>query len=273
MKNYKIIFFFMLISILVFITLTGCYEKPEDENKIIRVAATSTPHAQILAQVKDVLKEQGYELEIIEFKDYIQPNLAVINGEADVNFFQHKPYLSNFNKEKNTKLVSVAQIHFEPLGIYAGRSSDLKYIKNGSTIAIPKDTSNRARALLLLENNGLIKIRIGSGLTASQQDIVKNPYNLYIVELEAEQISKVISNVDFVVLNGNYALSAGLNISDVLSMEEPDSEAAQTYANIVVVKDGNQNKKYVLALIEALKDKSIKQYIIDTYKGSVVPID
>lgn len=275
MKNYKKLFFLMLISILVFSSLIGCQGKKtsEEENKIIRVAASLTPHAQILAQVKDVLKEQGYELEIIEFEDFIKPNLAVNTGEADVNFFQHKPYLDNFNKENRTKLVSVAQIHYEPLGIYAGRSSDLKYIKDGATIAIPKDASNKARALLLLENNGLIKIRIGAGLTASQQDIVKNPYNLYIVELEADQISKMIPNVDFVVLNRNYALSAGLNILDVLSMEEQDSEAAQTYANIIVVKDGNQNKKSIIALIKALKEKRIKQYIYNTYKGSVIPID
>lgn len=275
MKNHKKLIFLILISILVFSSLIGCQDREtsKEENKKIRVAASPTPHAQILAQVKDVLKEQGYELEIIEYKDYVQPNLAVNTGEADVNFFQHKPYLNIFNKENKTNLISVAQIHFEPLGIYAGRSSDLKYIKHGSTIAVPKDTSNKARALLLLENNGLIKIRVGAGLTASQEDIVNNPYSLYIVELDAEQIPKVITNVDFVVLNGNYALSAGLNLSDVLSMEEPDSEAAQTYANIVVVKDGNQSKESVIALIKALKEKRIKQYIYDTYKGSVVPID
>lgn len=274
MENFKKIFFLILISILVLSSLVGCKNKEtsEEENKKIRVAASPTPHAQILNQVKDVLKDQGYELEIVEFKDYVKPNLVVSSGEFDVNFFQHKPYLDNFNKQNKTKLISIAVIHYEPLSIYAGKLSDLKYIKDGSTFAIPKDTTNKARALLLLENNGLIKIRNGAGLVASTNDIVKNPYNLNILEIEAEQISKVISDVDFVVLNGNYALSAGLSVSDVLSMEEQDSEAAQTYANIIVVKEGNQNNKAVIALIKALKDKKIKQYINDTYKGSVVPI-
>ncbi len=273
MGNLKKIYFFILISILIFSLLTGCFNKKESEDNVITIAASPKPHSQILAQVKDALKEQGYILEIVEYEDYIQPNLVVSNGEVDVNFFQHKPYLDNFNKEHNTKLVSVAQIHYEPLGIYAGKSSDLKYIKDSSTIAIPNDATNKARALLLLENNGLIKIKKEVGLSATIDDIVKNPYNLYIHEVEAEQIQKIIYNVDFVVLNGNYALSAGLNISDALSIEEEDSEAAQTYANIIVVKDGNQNKKSVLALIEALKSKSIKKFINDTFRGSVISIN
>lgn len=275
MKNLRKSFFLMLISILALNSLIGCQNKEtlKEENKKIKVAASPTPHAQILAQVKDVLKEQGYELEIFEFTDYIQPNLVVNSGDIDVNFFQHKPYLDNFNKKHKTKLVSVARIHYEPLAIYAGKSSDLKYIKKGSIIAVPNDATNEARALLLLENNGLIKIKAGVGFAATKKDIVKNPYNISIVELEADQISKIITDVDFVVLNGNYALSAGLDVSNALSIEEQDSEAAHTYANIIVVKDGNQNNKAVIALIEALKDKRIKQYINDTYKGSVVPID
>jgi D-methionine transport system substrate-binding protein len=275
MENLKKIFFLILTSILVLILLTGCQDEeiPQVESNKIRVAASPTPHALILERVKDILKEQGYTLEIIEYKDYIQPNIVVNNGLVDANFFQHKPYLDNFNKENKTKLVSVAQIHFEPLGIYAGRSSDIKYINNNATIAIPNDASNRARALLLLERNGLIKLRIGASLTASQADIIRNPYGIYIVEIEARQIYKVIPNVDFIVLNGNYALSAGLNVLDALSLEEQDSEAAQTYANIIAVKEGDQNRKAVIALIEALKDKRIKQYINDTFRGSVVPIE
>lgn len=274
MKNLKKSFLLALISILVLLFIVGCQNmETKGENKTIKVAASPTPHAQILSQVKDVLKEQGYELEIIEFTDYIQPNLVVNSGAVDVNFFQHKPYLDDFNKVYKTNLVSVASIHYEPFAIYAGKSSDLKYIKNGATIAIPNDTTNESRALVLLENNGLIKLKAGVGLSATKKDIIKNPYNLNIIELEAAQISKMINDVDFVVLNGNYALSKGLDITKALSIEENDSDAARTYANVIVVKDGNQNNKAVLALIEALKDIRVKQYINETFKGSVVPLD
>ncbi|HBV67714.1 MAG TPA: metal ABC transporter substrate-binding protein [Clostridiales bacterium] len=294
MKNLKKLLLLALVSILALTALAGCQsneqtppkaeepagtpgqkpeETPKTETKKVTVAASPTPHAEILAQVKEVLKEKGYELEVVEFSDYVQPNLVVDAGDIDANFFQHKPYLDDFNKEKGTKLVSIAQIHYEPLGVYAGKSSDLKNIPDGASIAVPNDTTNEARALLLLEANGLIKIREGAGLAATKNDIAENPHKIEIVELEAAQVARVITDVDFVVLNGNYALSAGLDVADAVAKEEQDSEAAQTYANIIVVKEGNENNEGVKALIDTLKSDKVKQYINDTYKGAVVAID
>lgn len=294
MKNLKKLLLLALVSILALTALAGCQsneqappkaeesagapeqkpeETPKTETKKVTVAASPTPHAEILAQVKEVLKEKGYELEVVEFSDYVQPNLVVDAGDIDANFFQHKPYLDDFNKEKGTKLASIAQIHYEPLGVYAGKSSDLKNIPDGASIAVPNDTTNEARALLLLEANGLIKIREGAGLAATKNDIAENPHKIEIVELEAAQVARVITDVDFVVLNGNYALSAGLDVADAVAKEEQDSEAAQTYANIIVVKEGNENNEGVKALIDTLKSDKVKQYINDTYKGAVVAID
>ncbi len=290
MKNLKKLLLLALVSILALTALAGCQsneqappkaegnvetpkETPKTETKKVTVAASPTPHAEILAQVKEVLKEKGYELEVVEFSDYVQPNMVVDAGDIDANFFQHKPYLDDFNKEKGTKLSSIAQIHYEPLGVYAGKSSDLKNIPDGASIAVPNDTTNEARALLLLEANGLIKIREGAGLAATKNDIAENPRKIEIVELEAAQVARVITDVDFVVLNGNYALSAGLDVADAVAKEEQDSEAAQTYANIIVVKEGDENNEGVKALIDALKSDKVKQYINDTYKGAVVAID
>ncbi len=292
MKNLKKLFSLILVVLLSLTAFVGCQnnekapeEKPAEETPAaqeptegatkgkITVAASPTPHAEILAQVTDVLAEQGYELVIEEFTDYVQPNLVVDAGDIDANFFQHKPYLDDFNKEKGTKLVSVASIHYEPLAIYAGKSSDLASIPDGASIAVPNDTTNEARALLLLETNGLIKIREGAGLAATKNDIAENPHNIEIVELEAAQVSRVISEVDFAVLNGNYALAAGLNIGDAVAKEEQESEAAQTYANILVVKEGNEGREDIQALVEALKSDKVKQYINETYKGAVVAID
>ena len=299
MKNFKKILIGLLILALALGTLTACQnnkpvEKPngaeeqnnkeeqnveqgeEDDEKEkvkITVAASPTPHAEILAQVKDALAEQGYDLEIIEYTDYVQPNLVVDSGEIVANFFQHGPYLDNFNEEQGTKLISVASIHYEPLGVYAGKSSDLANIPEKGAIAVPNDTTNEARALLLLETNGLIKLREGAGLLATKNDIVENPKNIEIVELEAAQVSRVIGEVDFVVLNGNYALNAGLKVTDAVAKEEQESEAAQTYANIICVKEGNENREDVKALIEALKIEKVKKFIADTYEGAVVVID
>ena len=290
MKTLKKFFSLVLVLALSLIVFAGCKnngqesdvaqnqeehtDKTEDGAKTkITIAASPTPHVEILNQVKDLLAEQGYQLEIIEFSDYVQPNLVVDEEDVDANYFQHQPYLDDFNKEQGTKLVSVAKIHYEPLGVYAGKSSDLPDIPDGAIIGIPNDTTNEARALLLLESNGLIRIKEGAGLAATKNDIVENPHNIEIVELEAAQISRRISEFDFIVLNGNYALDAGLNISDAIAKEEQDSEAAQKYANIVAVKEGNEEREDIKALIEALKSDKIKQYINDTYKGAVVPMD
>ncbi|WP_313339785.1 MetQ/NlpA family ABC transporter substrate-binding protein [Sedimentibacter sp.] len=276
MKKLKKLFLIILVLALSLTAFVGCQNNEEQDDKVsgkIKVAASPTPHAEILAQVKDVLAEQGYELEIVEFSDYVQPNLVVDSGDLDANFFQHKPYLDDFNNEKGTKLVTVAPVHYEPLGVYAGKSSDLANIPDGASIAVPNDTTNEARALLLLETNGVIKIREGAGLAATKNDIVDNPYNIEIIELEAAQVSRVIGEVDFVVLNGNYALDAGLNISEAVAKEEQESEAAVVYANILVVKEGNEQREDIQALVDALKSDAVKQYINDTYKGAVIAID
>lgn len=294
MKNIKNLFVLVLIVALSLTIFAGCQkkeeapaqtpsqtpssetpaaEKPAELTKIT-VAASPVPHAEILEQAKADLAEKGFELEIVEFSDYVQPNLVVDAGDMDANFFQHKPYLDDFNKEKGTKIVPVAVVHYEPLGIYPGKSNDLANIPDGASIAVPNDTTNEARALLLLEANGLIKVKEGAGLSATKNDVVENPHNIEIVELEAAQVSRVAGETDFVVLNGNYALDAGFKVgTDALAKEEQDSEAAQVYANILCVKEGNEENDGIKALIEVLKSDKIKQYIADTYEGAVIAMD
>ena len=240
----------------------------------ITVAASPTPHAEILAQAAKILAGQGWTLEVTEFEDYVQPNLVVEGGDIDANYFQHVPYLDNFNEEKGTSLVSVAGIHYEPFGIYPGTKADLAALSDGDVIAVPNDTTNEARALLLLQDNGIIKLKDGAGLLATVKDIEENPHNIKIQELEAAQVSRVKDEVAFVVLNGNYALEAGFSVAhDAVAYETSDSVAAQTYVNVLVVKAGNENNEGILALAEVLKSQEIKQYIIDTYDGTVVPFE
>ncbi len=254
-------------------SLTGCGSKSKDDN-VITVAASAVPHAEILEAVKPILAEQGYTLEVTIFDDYVQPNEVVESGEFDCNYFQHSPYLESFNEEKGTHLVSVGGIHYEPLGIYPGKENDLTTITEGATIAVPNDTTNEARALLLLQENGIIKLKEGAGLLATVKDIAENPYNVEIVELESAQIARTLQDVSFGVLNGNYAMQAGLNAkTDALAYETAESQAAKTYVNIIVVKEGNEGNKDVQALVEALKSDSITQFINDTYSGAVVPFN
>jgi D-methionine transport system substrate-binding protein len=239
----------------------------------LKVGASVTPHAEILGLVKDKLAEQGINLEIVEFTDYIQPNTAVESGDLDANYFQHKPYLDQFNKDNGTHLVSVAAIHYEPFGIYAGKTSSIDSLSDGAVIAVPNDGTNEARALLLLEAQGLITLKKGVGLSATILDIDKNPKNLKIKELEAAQLTLSLKDVDLAVINGNYAIQAGLNAStDALALEDKNSEAAKTYANIICVKEGNENNPAIQALIKALQSDDVKAKIESTYKGAVVPI-
>jgi len=240
----------------------------------ITVAASPTPHAEILAQAAKILSAQGWTLEVTEFEDYVQPNLVVDGGDIDANYFQHVPYLDNFNEEKGTALVSVAGIHYEPFGIYPGTKADLSELSNGDVIAVPNDTTNEARALLLLQDNGIIKLKEGAGLLATVKDIEENTYNIKIQELEAAQVSRVKDEVAFVVLNGNYALEAGFSVAhDAVAYETSDSVAAKTYVNVLVVKEGNENNEGILALAKVLKSDEIRQYIVDTYDGAVVPFE
>ena len=240
----------------------------------LKVAASPTPHAEILNVAKEILAEQGIDLEVVEFSDYVQPNLVTENGEVDANYFQHTPYLDSFNEENGTHLVSVGAVHYEPFGIYPGTKSSLDDIAEGDTIAVPNDTTNEARALLLLQDNGILKLKDGAGLTATVLDIEENPYNVEILELEAAQVPRVKDEVAYVVLNGNYALDAGFSVAkDALSYEKSDSDAAKTYVNIIAVKEGNENSEKIQALVAALKSDTIRQYINDTYDGAVVPFD
>lgn len=253
----------------------GVIAGAEVENKgVITVAASPTPHAEILAYAAEILAKEGWTLKVTEFEDYIQPNLVVDSGEIDANYFQHVPYLDDFNQEKGTSLVSVAGIHYEPFGIYPGTKSNLSDLKDGDVIAVPNDTTNEARALLLLQDNGVITLAEGAGLKATVKDIVDNPNHIKIQELEAAQVSRVKGEVAFVVLNGNYALEAGFSVAhDAVAYETSESEAAQTYVNVLVVKEGNENAEGIKALAEVLKSDAVKQYIVDTYDGAVVPFE
>ena len=230
----------------------------EESKGTITVAASATPHAEILAAAKPILAEQGWDLEVTEFDDYVLPNEVVESGEMDANYFQHVPYLDSFNEEKGTHLVEVGKIHYEPFGIYPGTKASLDEIADGDTIAVPNDTTNEARALLLLQDNGIITLKDGAGLTATVNDIAENPHNVKIEELAAESVARVADEVAYVVLNGNYALQAGFSVSkDSLAYEKSDSEAAKTYVNVVVVKEGNEDNEGVKALVDVLKSDEI----------------
>ena len=250
--------------------LTGCGSKGADD-KTIKVAATAVPHAEILEAAKPLLAEQGYTLEVQVFDDYVQPNLVVESGEFDANYVEHLPYLKSFNKEQGTHLVDAGDIHYEPFGIYPGTKSKLEDVADGDRIAIPNDTTNEARALLLLQDNGLIKLKDETSLTATVNDIAENPHNLEFVELEAAQVARVVNEVQYVVLNGNYALEAGYSVGkDAIAYEANDSIAAKTYVNIIAVEKGNENSDKIKALVTVLRSDEIKKFIDDTYDGAVI---
>ena len=239
----------------------------------IKVAASPVPHAEILGVAKDILAEQGITLEIIEYTDYVQPNMVTESGEVDANYFQHTPYLDSFNEENGTHLVSVGAIHYEPFGLFAGKTATLDELADGAKIAVPNDTTNEARALQLLAAQGIITLKEGAGLTATKNDIAENPHNVDIVEMEAAQLPRTLADVDFAVINGNYAAEAGLNAAtDALAVEDASSEAAQTFANILVVKEGNEDNPAIQALLAALQSEQVKNFIDETYSGAVVAI-
>lgn len=259
----------LIASLLAAVTLVSC---SSGDDKTITVAASSTPHAEILEECKSILADEGYTLDIKVMDDYITPNTATDSGDVDANYFQHQPYLDSFNAENGTKLVTVAKIHYEPFGIYAGTVSSIDAIPDGAVIAVPNDTTNEARALLLLADNGLIELKDGAGLTATKQDIVSNPKNLDIREMEAALVPSVLDEVAVAVINGNYAIGAGLKVSEALAAEKSDSEAAQTYANILVVAEGHENDAKIKALADALQTDAVKEFINSKYDGAVVPI-
>lgn len=273
-----------LATILTAGLVTGCgssasssdqsISQDNTQKKTITVAASQTPHSEILAEAAKILEKQGYELKVTVFDDYVQPNNVVESGEFDANYMEHVPYMEQFNKENGTHIVNAGGIHYEPFGIYPGTKKKLDDLAEGDTIAIPNDTTNEARALLLLQDNGLLTLKDGAGLTATINDIKENPKKLKFQELEAAQVAKVKDEVAFVVLNGNYALEAGYSVSkDSIAYEKADSEAAKTYVNIIGVKEGNENSDGIKALVKVLKSDDIKKFINDKYDGAVIPFE
>lgn len=259
------------------LVLTGCGgdngEKEADgENTVIKVGATPAPHAEVLEVIKDDLAEEGYTLEIVEYNDYILPNRGVTEGELDANYYQHISYLENYNEENGTDLVSAGEIHYEPFALYAGKTASLDELAEGAQIAVPNDGTNEGRALKLLEAEGLITLDPEAGFLATKIDIVDNPKGIEIVEMEAAQLPRVLSTMDMAVINGNYAIDAGLSLDDAIAVEANDSEAAKTYANVVVVANGNENSEKIQALVNALKSDKVKQFMEETYGGAVVPL-
>lgn len=247
-----------------------------DGDTTITVAASQTPHSEILEQAKSILADEGYDLEVTVFEDYVQPNNVVESGDFDANYFQHVNYLNSFNEENGTHLVVATngKIHYEPFGIYGGTKKSLDDVADGDAIAIPNDTTNEARALLLLQQVGLIKLADGVGVTATVNDVTENPHNLQLVEVEAAQVAKQLPSVAFGVINGNYALENGLSVDkDALATESADGDAIQQYVNVIAVKDGNQDLPKIKALTDALHSDTVVNYINDTYQGAVVPYD
>ena len=238
----------------------------------LKVGATPVPHAEILKIAQAELLKQNINLEIVEYTDYVQPNLALDSKELDANFFQHLPYLLDFNVKNGTKLISLTAVHFEPLGLYPGRTKSLADLKDGATIAVPNDTTNEARALLLLQAQGLIELPADAGLEVTPKDITANPKNLKFTEVEAAQIARALPDVDAGVVNGNYAIEAGLTMSDALAAEAADSIAAQTFGNILTIREGDEARPELVALAEALKSQAVKDFIASQYAGSVVAL-
>lgn len=242
------------------------------EGATIVVGASPSPHAEILKAAQPLLAEKGVTLEIKEFTDYVQPNLALNTGDLDANYFQHQPYLDQFNADNDMDLVALGAVHYEPMGIFAGNSSDLAALPDGAKVGVPNDATNEARALLLLESNGLIKLKEDAGVAATKLDIVENPHNLEIVEMEAAQLPLSLGSLDIAVINGNYALSGGLSISDALAIEEADSLAAETYQNVVAVRNGDETRPELQTLMEVLNSQEIADYINETFEGAVAPV-
>lgn len=236
----------------------------------VKVGASPTPHAEILNAAKDMLKAEGINLEIIEYSDYVQPNVALDSKDLDANYFQHKPYLDDFNAQKGTKLSSMGGVHYEPFGIYAGKSKSLKDLKKGAIVAVPNDATNEGRALLLMQDQGLITLKDGVGLTATVRDIKDNPKKLRIEEIEAAQLVRALPDVDIAIINGNYAILGGLKVANALAVEAADSAAATTYANILAIRTGDEKRPELQALYKALCSDKIKEFMKTKYEGAVL---
>ena len=279
MKNIKKVWAIALILVLALAALTACGGGSNEEaaggeadgDKVIKVAASPTPHAEILGSVSDALKEEGWTLEVVEFDDYVQPNVATTDGDVDANYFQHVPYLDEYNAQNGTNLVSVGGVHYEPMGVYAGTKKSFDELADGDKVGIPNDATNGARALLLLQDNGVIKLKDGAGVTATEQDIAENPKNITIVPLEAATIPASLPDLALGVINANYAIGADLKIDEALATEAADSLAADTYVNVIVVNEENKDSEKTKALVAALQTDEVRKFIEDTYAGAVQP--
>jgi len=271
-KNILLITIGLLVLSLA---LVGCNAKApanndeaKTEKAVLKVGATPVPHSEILNLIKPKLEEQGIKLEIIEFTDYVRPNLALDAEEIDANFFQHAPYMESFAREHNIELVSAAKVHVEPLGLYSKKIKSTDELKDGALISIPNDPTNEGRALILLESKGYIKLREGAGLEATDEDIEANPKNLVFKPIDAAQLPRTLEDVDAAVINTNYALEAGLNPSkDALIIEGSESP----YANILTIRPEDKDNENIKKLIEALQSDEVKKFIEEQYKGAVVP--
>lgn len=277
MKNLKKLLAIATILVLALAALTACGGGSDDSadsgeadaDKTIKVAASPTPHAEILNSVSDALAKEGWTLEVLEFDDYVQPNVATTDGDVDANYFQHVPYLDEYNAQNGTNLVSVAGIHYEPMGVYAGTKKSFDELADGDQVGIPNDATNGARALLLLQDNGVIKLKDGAGVTATEQDIAENPKNIKIVPLEAATIPASLPDLALGVINANYAIGADLKIDEALATEAADSLAADTYVNVIVVNEENKDSEKTKALVAALQTDEVKKFIDETFAGAV----
>lgn len=278
--NVKKILSIALAVVLSAGVLSGCGGGSGEENKDtstteskkIRVGASITPHSEILEKAKPILAEKGIDLEIVKIEDVVTPNTGVVEGSLDANFFQHQPYLDDFNKQNKANLVSIGKVHYEPFGIYAGKVTSLDALPEGAVVAVPNNTTNEARALLLLEQDGIIKLKEDAGIQATVNDIAENPKKITFKEIDPAQLVRALPDVDVAVINGNYAIEGGLKVSDALAVESDQGVAAQTYANIVVVREEDKEKAELKTLVEVLEGDEIQKYIKDTYNGAVVPI-
>lgn len=273
MKNLKKLGAVVLAVVFALALCTSCGGSDSSaDDTTIKVAATPAPHAEILNEVADALAEDGWTLEVVEFEDYVQPNEAVSNGECDANYFQHQPYLDQYNEENETDIVSAAAIHYEPLGVYKGTKDTFDALEEGDKVGVPNDVTNEARALQLLAANGVLKLKDGVGLEATKTDIVENPKGIEIVELEAATLPNSLPDLALAVINGNYALGGGLVADDAIAFEAADSEAATTFANIVACAKGNEGSEKIQALVKALTSDAVKAFIEEKYAGSVQAI-
>lgn len=275
MKKKLALILVFTLAVFVFAACGGngdAEQNGEAETVVLKVGASTVPHAEILEFVKPILAEEGIDLQITEYTDYVIPNMAVDSRELDANYFQHLPYLLSFNESNGTNLVSAVAVHYEPMGVFAGKTKSFEELTEGATFAVPNDPTNEARALLLLEQEGLIKLKEGIGLDATPNDIVENPKNIKFFEAEAAAVARAIQDVDFAIINGNYALDAGLNVADALAVESADSAAAQTFANIVAVNDGDQERPEIQMLVQALTSEDTRAFIEEKYSGAVVPV-